>query len=121
MNWYLEALRKYADFNGRARRKEYWMFILFYFLLAIVAMFIDNTLGIADQTTGLGPIYGIYMLAMIIPSIAVGVRRLHDINKSGWWMFITWIPIIGGIWFLVLMVTEGKPGINEYGQNPKEL
>jgi len=121
MNWYLEVLKKYADFNGRARRKEYWMFFLFNVIFVFIAMTLDNMLGLSDATTGLGPLYGIYSLAMIIPSIAVAVRRLHDVNKSGWWMFISLVPIIGGIWLLVLMFTESKPGTNQYGINPKGL
>jgi uncharacterized membrane protein YhaH (DUF805 family) len=121
MNWYLKVLKQYADFNGRARRKEYWMFVLFNMIFAIVAMILDNVLGIAMEGIGYGPLYGLYLLAIIIPSIAVGVRRLHDIGKSGWMMLISFIPLIGGIWLLVLFVTDGNPGENEYGANPKEM
>jgi len=121
MNWYLKVLKQYADFNGRARRKEYWMFFLFNMIFAIIAMVLDNLLGIAMKGIGYGPLYGLYLLAIIIPSIAVGVRRLHDIGKSGWMMLISLIPLIGGIWLLVLFVTDGNPGENEYGANPKEM
>ena len=121
MNWYLEALKKYADFNSRARRKEYWMFILFNMIIAIFVIVIDNVLGLSYKASGFGPLYGIYMLVMLIPSISVAVRRLHDIGKSGWWMLISFIPIIGGIWLFILTVTEGNSGVNEYGPNPKEL
>ena len=121
MNWYLKVLKQYADFNGRARRKEYWMFVLFYIIFAITAMVLDNVLGIAIDGIGYGPLYGLYLLAIIIPSIAVGVRRLHDIGKSGWMMLIIFIPLIGGIWLLVLFVTDGNHGENEYGANPKEM
>ena len=121
MNWYLKVLKQYADFNGRARRKEYWMFILFNMIFTIVAMVLDNVLGIAMEGIGYGPLYGLYLLAIIIPSITVGVRRLHDIGKSGWMMLISLIPLIGGIWLLVLFVTDGNPDENEYGANPKEM
>ena len=121
MNWYLKVLKQYADFNGRARRKEYWMFVLFYMIFAIAAMVLDNVLGLAMKGIGYGPLYGLYLLAMIIPSIAVGVRRLHDVGKSGWMMFIVLIPLIGAIWLIVLMVTDSKPGENQYGANPKEI
>jgi uncharacterized membrane protein YhaH (DUF805 family) len=121
MNWYLKVLKQYADFNGRARRKEYWMFVLFSMIFSILATVLDNVLGIAMEGIGYGPLYGLYLLAIIIPSIAVGVRRLHDIGKSGWMMLISFIPLIGGIWLLVLFVTDGNPGENEYGANPKEM
>ncbi len=121
MNWYLKVLKRYADFNGRARRKEYWMFVLFNTIFAFAAMALDNVLGIAMEGIGYGPLYGLYLLAVIIPSIAVGVRRLHDIGKSGWMMLISLIPLIGGIWLLVLFLTDGTPGENEYGANPKEI
>lgn len=119
MNWYLKVLNNYANFSGRARRKEYWMFFLFNVLFGIVTVILDNMLGLAMPETGYGAIYLIYSLAIIIPSIAVGVRRLHDIGKSGFWLFIAFIPIVGGIWLLVLFATEGKSGDNEYGSDPK--
>ncbi|MBN1989515.1 MAG: DUF805 domain-containing protein [Bacteroidales bacterium] len=118
MNWYLKVLKQYADFSGRARRKEYWMFVLFNIIFAFAAIILDNVLGIAYS--GYGPIYGLYMLAMLIPSIAVGVRRLHDISKSGWMILVGLIPLVGAIWLLILFVMDSKPGANEYGPNPKE-
>ncbi|MFZ4590668.1 MAG: DUF805 domain-containing protein [Ignavibacteria bacterium] len=120
MNWYLEVIKKYAVFNGRARRKEYWMFSLFSFIFVIIASILDNILGINMRGSTYGPIYIIYTLAVLIPGIAVSVRRLHDIGKSGWMLFVILIPIIGAIWLLVLLVTDGKPGDNIYGNNPKE-
>jgi uncharacterized membrane protein YhaH (DUF805 family) len=119
MNWYLAVLKNYAGFSGRARRKEYWMFVLFNMIFAIVAMILDNVFGIAMEGIGYGPLYGLYCLAIIIPSIAVGVRRLHDVGKSGWMMLISFIPLIGAIWLLVLFVTDGNQGENQYGANPK--
>lgn len=120
MNWYLKVLKQYADFSGRARRKEYWMFVLFNMIFAIVAMILDNVLGIAMEGIGYGPLYGLYVLAMLIPGLSVAVRRLHDVGKSGWMILIALIPLIGAIWLLVLMVTDSNPGENQYGQNPKE-
>jgi uncharacterized membrane protein YhaH (DUF805 family) len=121
MNWYLKVLKQYADFSGRARRKEYWMFVLFNMIFAIVAMILDNVLGIAIEGIGYGPLYGLYILAMLIPGLAVAVRRLHDVGKSGWMFFIVLIPLIGAIWLLVLMVTDSQQGTNKWGQNPKEM
>ena len=121
MNWYLKVLKQYADFSGRARRKEYWMFVLFNMIFAIVAMILDNVLGIAMEGIGYGPLYGLYVLAMLIPGLAVVVRRLHDVGKSGWMILIALIPLIGSIWLLVLMVTDSNTGENQYGQNPKEV
>jgi uncharacterized membrane protein YhaH (DUF805 family) len=120
MSWYLTALKKYAVFSGRARRKEYWMFTLFNIIFLIVAMILDNVLGTTIGDIGYGYIYLLYGLAVIIPSLAVLVRRLHDIGKSGWWIFISLIPLIGSIWLLILLVTDSKPGENQYGPNPKE-
>jgi len=121
MNWYLKVLKQYADFKGRARRKEYWMFILFNMIFGIVAMILDNILGIAIEGVGYGPLYGLYALAVFIPGLAVAVRRLHDVGKSGWMILVVLIPLIGAIWLLVLMVTDSNSGENQYGQNPKEV
>lgn len=119
MNWYLAVLKKYAMFSGRARRKEYWMFVLFNLIFAIVAVILDNVLGTAIEGSGYGLIYIVYVLAVFLPGLAVAVRRLHDVGKSGWFLFIVLIPIIGAIWLLVLMCTDGNPGKNAYGPNPK--
>jgi uncharacterized membrane protein YhaH (DUF805 family) len=119
MNWYLTVMKKYAVFGGRARRKEYWMFVLFNIIFVLVAMGLDNLLGTTIQDLGYGYIYILYALALIIPALAVGVRRLHDIGKSGWWFFIAAIPLVGSIWLLVLMATDSQPGENQYGPNPK--
>ena len=119
MNWFLGALKKYADFKGRARRKEYWMFTLFYIIFMVVAIILDNVFGIANKQTYYGPIYYLYVLAFFLPTLAVSARRLHDTGKSGWMIFINLIPIAGAIWFLVLMASDGQPGDNKYGSNPK--
>jgi len=119
MNWFLEVLRKYAVFSGRARRMEYWMFYLFSFIFTIVFGIIDAVVGSFNPETGMGLFGGIYLLAIIIPSIAVLVRRLHDTNRSGWWLLIGLIPIVGAITLLVFSVLDGTPGTNQYGGNPK--
>ena len=113
MNWYLKVLKQYADFNGRARRQEYWTFVLFNIIFAFVAGVLDSTFGTW------GAIGGIYGLAMLIPSLAVGARRLHDIGKSGWMLLIAFIPVIGIIWLIVLLATDSITGSNQYGENPK--
>ena len=119
MEWFLKVMRQYADFNGRARRKEYWMFYLFSLIFAVTAVILDNVLGIAIEGIGYGPLYLIFALAVMIPNLAVMVRRLHDVNKSGWMFLVALIPIAGAIWLLVLLCTEGDHGDNKYGPNPK--
>jgi uncharacterized membrane protein YhaH (DUF805 family) len=119
MNWYIKVLQNYFNFNGRARRKEYWFFVLFNVIFAIVAAVIDNVLGIASEELGYGPIYGLYALATLIPGIAVSIRRLHDIGKSGWYFLLALIPCVGGIILLVFDLTPGDPYDNEYGPDPK--
>lgn len=121
MDYFISALKNYATFTGRARRSEYWFFYLFYFIFLVLAVILDNLLGITIEDTGIGPLYFVSILAMIIPGLAVTVRRLHDVGKSGWFYFIVLIPIIGSIWLLVLMATDGKPGRNQYGTNPKGI
>ncbi|MEN6619429.1 MAG: DUF805 domain-containing protein [Rikenellaceae bacterium] len=120
MNWFLDILKnKYADFSGRARRKEFWSFVLFYFIFSLVAMTLDNMLGITFGHFSSGPISGLFSIALLIPSLAVTVRRLHDIGKSGWMILVGLIPVVGTIWLLVLLFTEGTSASNEYGPDPK--
>lgn len=120
MKWYLKVVRdNYANFKGRARREEYWMFVLFNCLFIIGVAMISGTLATLTDTEAFFGLYVIYLLGIIIPSIAVVVRRLHDVNKSGWFYFIALIPLIGSIWLLVLLLTEGDKGPNQYGPNPK--
>lgn len=121
MNYFLAVLKKYAVFSGRARRSEYWYFVLFNIIFLIVAMGLDNLLGTTINPMPYGAFYIIFGIAMFIPSLAVGVRRLHDIGKSGWFYFISLIPIVGGIWLLVLFFTAGNVGDNEYGADPKAI
>lgn len=119
MNWYLEVLKKYTVFDGRAELKEYWWFSLFSFIIIIVLSVIDIVTGTFNVNVGLGLLGGIYTLAVLIPSIAVSVRRLHDTDRSGWWLLINGIPLIGVIVFLVFTGQDGTPGDNQYGSNPK--
>ena len=113
MKWCLEPLRKYAVFSGRARRKEYWIYILVFGIIAF-------PLGLIDALIGTYPLIGLlFSLAFFIPTLAVMVRRLHDTGRSGWWWFIQLVPIIGSIIFLVFMVLDSQAGDNEYGPNPK--
>lgn len=120
MKWYLKGLKQYADFSGRASREEYWMYMLFAMIFAIVAMALDNMLGLASANTGYyGPIYGLFALATIIPGWAISIRRLHDVGKSGWMWLIVLIPLAGGIWLLILMIRPGEDGNNAYGPSPR--
>jgi len=112
MNWYLSVLKKYVTFSGRARRTEYWMFTLFNIIFSIVA-------GVLDVVLGLGFINLLYTLAVLLPAIAVGVRRLHDTDRSGWWMLIGLIPLIGAIVLLVFFCLEGEKQENRFGADPK--
>ena len=119
MTWYVEVLKKYAVFEGRARRKEYWYFVLFNTLITIGLGIIDGATGLVSAEAGVGLLSGLYTLAVLIPSIAVSVRRLHDTNRSGWWLLISLVPLVGAIVLLVFLVLDSQPGENQYGANPK--
>ena len=126
MNYYLKVLQNYTTFSGRARRSEYWYFVLFNMIFAITSMIIDNVLGTTFKmgygvSLPYGYVYLLYILVVMIPSLAVAVRRLHDVGKSGWFFLIALIPIIGSIWLLVLLATDSIQGDNKYGSNPKEV
>lgn len=120
MSWYIEVFRKYAVFGGRSRRKEYWFFFLFNIIVSFVLGFIDGLTGSFSPETGLGILSAIYTLVVIIPAIAVAVRRLHDTNRSGWWLLISLVPIVGAIVLIVFLVQDSDAGENQYGQNPKD-
>lgn len=113
MEYFLGAYKKYADFTGRARRKEYWMFALFYLIVYIVLSVIDSILGIPALTL-------LFSLGSLIPSLSIGARRLHDTGRSGWWQLLALIPLIGAIILIVFLVQDSHPD-NEYGPNPKAL
>ena len=119
MSWFVEALKKYAVFSGRSRRKEYWYFVLFVIIISTVLNIIDGLIGAYERIAGVGLLSSIFSLAILIPSIAVTVRRLHDIDRSGWWLLIALVPLVGWIVLLVFSVQESTPGSNKYGPNPK--
>ncbi len=117
MELYLRVIKEnYANFNGRARRQEYWMFYLFNMIFMVGCMVVDGILASMEIP---GPFTAIYALGTMIPSLAAGVRRMHDIGKSGWMLLVALIPFIGGIWQIVLLATEGEHGENQYGPDPK--
>lgn len=121
MDWYLEVIRKYAEFSGRARRKEYWFFTLFNLLAMLLLSFIDGMIGLYSIEAGVGLLSGIYALGILIPSLAVTVRRLHDTSRSGWWLLIALIPLIGAVVLLVFTVLDSQSGSNQYGPDPKGM
>jgi len=121
LEWMTLPLKRYTDFSGRSRRKEYWMFVLGIIIAAIVLGIIESVLGLSGMVGGVyGPLTVIFMLAIIVPSIAVQVRRFHDQDKSGWFVLISLIPFVGGIIVLVFMCLEGTKGPNRFGPDPKD-
>jgi uncharacterized membrane protein YhaH (DUF805 family) len=120
MEYMFMPLQRYADFSGRSRRKEYWMFLLGIIVLAVVATIIDRVLGMGGMVLGFyGPVTSLLALAIIIPSIACQVRRFHDQDKSGWFVLLGFIPFVGSLIVLVFMILEGTKGPNQYGPDPK--
>ncbi len=119
MNWYIEVLKKYTEFSGRSRRKEYWYFVLFNIIVSFIFIAIDFAVGTFNAEAGYGVFNTIYSLAVLLPSIGVAIRRLHDIGRSGWWLLIGLIPFIGFIVLIVFFVKDSQPRENQYGPNPK--
>ena len=121
MHWYIDVLRKYTVFSGRARRKEFWMFFLFSALISIFLAVIDEFMGWKFEMGGdnLGFLSTLYYIAVVIPYLAVVFRRLHDTDRSGWWVLIAFIPIVGVIVLLVFLVQDGTRGDNRFGPDPK--
>ncbi|MCM2589127.1 DUF805 domain-containing protein [Rossellomorea marisflavi] len=122
MSWFLKGLKQYADFSGRARRQEYWMYMLFYSIFGII-LYGVTVIGMAMQSEGiilLGMgIYILYTLALLVPTLAITVRRLHDTGRSGFWYFIGFVPLVGGIILLVFSCLDSENGNNQWGSNPK--
>ena len=114
MSWYVMVLKKYLVFEGRARRKEYWYFALISFIISAILSLIDTAIGINVLAT-------IYGLAVLLPALGVSVRRLHDTGRTGWWIFINLIPLVGLIIWLVFMFTDSQQGENKYGPSPKAV
>lgn len=121
LDWMLMPLKRYADFSGRSRRKEYWMFVLGVFIAGIVLTIVESLIGLSGLVGGVyGPLTTIFLLAMIVPGIAVQVRRFHDQDKSGWFVLLSLIPFLGGLIVLVFMCLEGTRGPNRFGPDPKD-
>jgi len=118
MDYFLGAYKKYADFTGRARRKEYWMFILFYLIAVIVLSIIDGVIGTFSMEAGAGLLSSIFLLGSLVPQIAITARRLHDINKSGWWQLLVIVPFIGAIVLFIFYILKGTDGDNRFGVDP---
>lgn len=120
MEWYLKVLRQFRDFSGRARRKEYWMFTLINGVIALILSVLDPLLGLnfTDEVS-IGLLYTIYLLVVIVPGIAVSIRRMHDIGRSGWSLLFAFIPFVGVFILLYWFVKEGEPQDNAYGPDPK--
>ncbi len=131
MEWMTLPLKRYAEFGGRSRRKEYWMFFLLMLILGVVAGTIDTMLGYGTTwrsvagtgygfgwATHNGPVEIVLTLALLIPNLAVTIRRLHDLDKSGWWLLTLFVPLIGAIVLIVFMCIEGTRGANRFGPDP---
>ena len=114
MHWYLEVWKQYAVFRGRSRRAEYWTFVLCNLAILLVLRIIDGLIG------GSGMIVLVYSLAVLVPVMAVSVRRLHDTDRSGWWLLVTFFPFFGVLVLLLFMVQDSDPKKNQYGPNPKQ-
>lgn len=112
MNWYIDVIKRYFDFNGRARRQEFWMFSLINFVILVVLAIVANMIDFPY-------LMNLYQLAVLLPSLGVGARRLHDTGKSGWWQLIGIVPLIGIIVLIVFWAKDSDPGDNQYGANPK--
>jgi uncharacterized membrane protein YhaH (DUF805 family) len=117
MQWYVEVLRKYAVFEGRAHRTEFWMFVLVNFAISIALNIVDYAIGTDGEYIGL--LSGVYAIAVLIPSLAVGARRLHDTGRTAWWLLLE-LTIVGIIVLIVFWAMEGEKGPNEHGPNPWE-
>jgi uncharacterized membrane protein YhaH (DUF805 family) len=120
MDWMLMPLRRYAEFSGRSQRKEYWMFFLFQIIVVVVLGIIEGVLGLSGMVAGAyGPLTLLFWLAVLVPGIAVGIRRLHDTDRSGWWLLLAFVPLVGAIVLLVFFVSDGTHGPNRFGPDPK--
>lgn len=123
-HYYFKALKRYSDFEGRSRRAEYWTFaltntVIGYLLYGMMALAFYSELKVLGLI--LSGLYMLFAIVMLIPGLAVCIRRLHDTGRSGWWVFICLIPIIGAIWFFVLLLLDGDKGENKYGPDPKAI
>lgn len=115
MHWYIDVLKNYVGFSGRARRTEFWMFALISFVVATVLTIVENLVGVP------GTLSSLYNLAVLLPSLAVAMRRLHDTGRSGFWLLLIFIPVLGWLVLLIFYILEGTSGDNEYGPDPKAV
>jgi uncharacterized membrane protein YhaH (DUF805 family) len=121
MRWYLEVVKQYAVFGGRARRREFWMFSLVDTIISIVIEVADWLLGTDDLLLDTGALSWVYGLAIVVPTVAVTARRLHDIDRTAWWLLLVFLPVVGWIVLLVFCVTAGTRGPNRFGPDPKAV
>ncbi|MCW8345096.1 MULTISPECIES: DUF805 domain-containing protein [Vibrio] len=119
MNWFISVLKRPIEFSGRARRKEYWYFMGISVLISVILTIIDNALGWYSVSEEIGILSGIFTLFIILPSLSVTARRLHDTGRTGWWMLLYFIPIIGFFVMLYFLVLDSENAENVYGSNPK--
>ena len=121
MHWYIDVLKKYTVFSGRARRKEFWMFFLFSTIISVILAVVDQFMGWQFEMGGdiIGFLSTLYYLAVVVPYLAVIVRRLHDTERTGWWMLIAFIPFVGVLILLVFLILQGTRGDNRFGPDPK--
>jgi len=119
MYWYCEVLKKYSVFEGRAGRKEYWSFFILNFIIGMMFIYLDLIAGTFSHSSGIGIFGGLYSISVLIPSLAVSVRRLHDTGRNGIWLLIWFVPVIGFIILLIFMLQGSQEGENKYGENPK--
>lgn len=120
MFWFIEVLKRAFDFSGRSRRKEYWMYMLFYFIIVVILSIFENIFGLVLNDE-IGVLTGLLGLILIIPSLSVLFRRLHDTGRSAWWILIGLIPLIGAIVLFIFTVLDSEPGLNKFGPNPKNI
>lgn len=113
MNAYFDGLRKYATFSGRATRSQFWLFFLFLFIFVTIGLVIDDAMGTTNRDGGL--VAGLIFVAHLLPYSAVTVRRLHDVDRSGWWFWIALVPLVGSIVLIVFLCTGSTPGANRFG------
>lgn len=120
MNWFIESIKKYNDFSGRARRKEFGCFVLCTFVLFIILFLLESSLGLTFGELGsMGILSTVASIALLLPSLAVYCRRLHDMDMSGWWLLLLFIPLVGFLFLLVMFFRDGTPGANRFGPSPK--
>jgi uncharacterized membrane protein YhaH (DUF805 family) len=120
MDWFVECMKRYAVFAGRASRREYWHFSLVYLLISVILSIFDAMIGKFSLAAGMGLLSGLFTLAAALPALGVSIRRLHDTGRSGWWLLITAVPLIGIIVLIVFLSMRGEAGDNRFGPVPPQ-